>query len=111
MDKERAPCNLRRVAYTRIPLSQAAESRSPAGACAQAAMFMPSQRGAALPHSLGRQYGGGPRNNRHRLLVVVDPSTTGIVIVQEQKRTLTTSFDFSDVTLAFDDRIKDWLNV
>ena len=54
---------------------------------------------------------GGPRNNRHRLLVVVDPSTTGIVIVQEQKRTLTTSFDFSDVTLAFEDRIKDWLNV
>ena len=58
---------------------------------------------------LGRLYGGWPRNNRHRLLDVVDLSTTGRMIVQEQKRTLTTCFDFSDVTLAFEDRIEDWL--
>ena len=50
----------------------------------------------------------GPRNNKHRLLVVVDLRTTGRMNVQEQKRTLTTSFDFSDVTLAFEDRIEDW---
>ena len=49
-----APCNPRRMACAMFRLAQAAESRSPAGACAQAAMFTPSQGGAALPHSLGR---------------------------------------------------------
>ena len=63
-----------------------------------------------LPHPLGRQYGRGPRNSRHSLLVVVDLCIIGRMIGQEQKRTLTTFFDFSDVTLAFEDKIKDWPN-
>ena len=68
---------------------------------------MQSQGGAATP--TGPTVWQGPRNSRHRLLVVADPSTTGRMIGQEQKRTLTTFFDFSDVTLSFKDKIKDWL--
>ena len=52
---------------------------------------------------------GGP-GIAHRLLVVVDLCITGRMIGQEQKRTLTTFFDFSDVTLAFEYNIKDWPN-
>ena len=65
---------------------------------------MQSQGGAATP--TGLTVWQGPRNSRHRLLVVADPSTTGRMIGQEQKRTLMTFFDFIDVTLSFKDKIK-----
>ena len=65
---------------------------------------MPSQGGAA------DSMAGGP-GITDTLLVVVVLSTTGRMVVQEQKRTPTIFFDFSDVPLAFEDRIKDWPNV
>ena len=48
------------------------------------------------------QYG---RNNRHRFMVIVDQSTNGKTIDPK------TFSDFSEVTLACEDKIKDWHNV